>query len=309
MSVVISLHEIKKGFGYPFLPDYRRAEDGVSMELQRGEVMALLGPNGAGKTTTHRILNGLLKPDGGTAAVLGCPVNKLGRAQRQRMAFVAESQELPGELTVSQAVAWVQPMYPQWDRAFERRLRDLFQLPAGGTIGSFSRGMKMKTACLLSLASHPEVIFMDEPFAGMDAVVRDEIVEALLGLARDEGWTMLLSSHDIDDVERLADRVAVINAGRLILDDTLDVLQERCRRLTFQLPGDALENTPPLPDTWRHYRRGPRFATVVETAWQDMDAALEKIHAHRAGAGGLEVASLSLREIYTALVRTDGAVA
>jgi ABC-2 type transport system ATP-binding protein len=302
MSPVIEATGLSRAFGYSFLPDYRRALIEVSLSVTRGESVALLGPNGAGKTTLHRILNGLLKPDAGTARVLGCPVQKLGKTERQRMAFIAESQELPDELTVPQAANWLRPMYPRWDRAFERRLLQLFRLPERGSIGSFSRGMRMKTACLLSLSSHPEVLFMDEPFAGMDPVVRDEIVEALLTLAQEEQWTLFLSSHDIDDVERLADRVLLLDAGSLMLDSTLDDLQERCRRLTIHLPHGA-QNTAPLPASWRLWETGPRYATVIETAWSDMDDALEKVHACQPGAAGMEAASLSLREIYQAYLR------
>ena len=304
MSAVIEVAGLSKAFGYAFMPDHRKALCDVSLTITRGEAVALLGPNGAGKTTLHRILNGLLKADRGAASVLGCPVQNLGKRERQRIAFIAESQELPDTLTVAQAANWLRPMYPRWDAVFERRLLTLFKLPQRGAIGSFSRGMRMKTACLLSLASHPEVLFLDEPFAGMDSVVRDEIVEALLSLAHDEGWTLLLSSHDIDDVERLTDRVALIQAGRIVLDSTLDDLQERCRRLTFRVPEGAANSTAALPSSWRHYEGGARFATVVETAWLDLDDALEKVHALQPGAGGMEVASLSLREIYTAFVRT-----
>lgn len=306
MNPVIEAKGISHAFGYFFLPDYRSALKEVNLTVTRGESVALLGPNGAGKTTLHRILNGLLKPDAGTARVLDCPVQKLGKYERQRIAFIAESQELPDDLTVAQAAAWLRPMYPRWDAAFERRLMELFRLPAHGTIGAFSRGMRMKTSCLLSLCWHPEVLFMDEPFAGMDTVVRDEIVEALLTLAQEERWTLFLSSHDIDDVERLADRVLLLDAGSLVLDSTLDDLQEHCRRLTIHLPHGA-DNRAPLPSTWRQWQTGPRHATVIETAWSDMNDALEKVHAIQPGAAGMESASLSLKEIYQAYLRPSDA--
>lgn len=303
MSPVIEVSGVSRAFGYSFMPDYRRALQNVSITVHGGEAVALLGPNGAGKTTLHRILNGLLKADSGTASVLGCPVQKLGKSERQRIAFIAESQELPDDLTVPQAANWLRPMYPRWDAGFERRLLQLFRLPDRGTIGSFSRGMRMKTACLLALCGHPEIVFMDEPFAGMDPVVRDEIVAALLTLAQEQHWTLFLSSHDIDDVERLADRVLFLDAGRIRLDSTLDDLQESCRRLTIRLPFGPAENTAPLPASWRHYEAGARHATVIETAWCDLDEALEKVHAVQPRAAGVECASLSLREIYHAFLQ------
>ena len=303
MNPVITAQLISKTFGRRFFPDRREALQEVSLSVSGGESVALLGPNGAGKTTLHRILNGLLPADRGTATVLDCPAAKLGNRERQRIAFIAESQELPDDLTVAQAAAWLRPLYPKWDRAFERHLLQLFRLPERGAIGSFSRGMRMKTACLLSLSYHPEVLFLDEPFAGMDAVVRDEIVAALLGLGREEGWTLLLSSHDIEDVERLADRIALLEDGRLVLDVPLEDLSENCRRLTFRLPEGAAPDLDRLPGSWRHYQSGPRYASVVETAWLDLDDALEKARTMHPAAAAMEVGSLSLREIYLACLR------
>ena len=300
MNPVITAQGISKTFGRRFFPDRREALKEITLTVNQGESVALLGPNGAGKTTLHRIFNGLVPADRGTATVLDCPAVKLGNRERQRIAFIAESQELPDDLTVAQAAAWLRPLYPKWDRAFERHLRQLFRLPERGLIGSFSRGMRMKTACLLSLAYHPEVLFLDEPFAGMDAVVRDDIVAALLGLGREEGWALLLSSHDIEDVERLADRIALLDEGHLVLDLPLEVLSENCRRLTFRLPEAVAPDLARLPGSWRHYQSGQRHASVVETAWLDLDDALEKARTLHPAAAAMEVASISLREIYLA---------
>ena len=195
---------------------------GVDLVVPRGSLFALLGPNGAGKTTLMQILAGLRRPSGGVARVMGIESTALTYRDRATIAYVTEGQRLPLHMDIDQLEAYLAPLYPRWDRALARTLRDRFALPGNRPIRTFSRGERMKAALLCALAPRPSVVLMDEPFSGMDAIVKDELVRGLLESAGSDGWTILVSSHDIGELEMLADRVAILVDGRVKLTATMD---------------------------------------------------------------------------------------
>jgi ABC-2 type transport system ATP-binding protein len=209
MNPIIETRQLTKRF--------RRstAVDGLDLEIPEGAVTAFLGPNGAGKTTTIKCMLNLLRADSGTARVLGCEASALGPEQFRRIGYVSENQELPDWMSVRQLLDYVRPMYPDWDPEFEKRMLREFELPTSTSLRSLSRGQRMKASLLSSLAYRPKLVVLDEPFSGLDPLVRDEFLHGLLELTETEGWTVFVSSHDIEEVERLADRVAIIDRGRL----------------------------------------------------------------------------------------------
>jgi ABC-2 type transport system ATP-binding protein len=156
--------------------------------------------------------------------------------------------ELPLWMTVKQFLDYCRPLYPNWDTAFEKQLLTQFDLPLTTKLKDLSRGMRMKAALLSSLAYRPKLVVLDEPFSGLDPLVRDEFIRGLLELTEQEGWTVFVSSHDIEEVQRLADRVAIINRGKLALDETSDSLQSRFRAIEVVLPDDA---KPPVESAHR----------------------------------------------------------
>ena len=161
----------------------------------------------------------ILEPSAGTATVLGVDSRRLGPAQFQQIGYVSENQELPGWMTIRELLDYCAPFYPTWDAAFAEDLRRRLDLPLNRKIKAFSRGMRMKAALLSSLAYRPKLLVLDEPFAGLDALVRDEFIQGILELAEEAKWSVFISSHDIDEVERLADWIGVINEGRLYLSE------------------------------------------------------------------------------------------
>ena len=204
---------------------------GLSLAVPAGTFFALLGPNGAGKTTALKILLNLQRPDAGRAQVLGCDSTRLTAAHFQRIGYVSEGQDLPDWMTVAQLLAYCAPLYPTWDPALAARLLTLFDLPADRPIKKFSRGMRMKAALLSNLAFRPELMVLDEPFSGLDPLVRDEFISGLLELpADDRPRTFVVSSHDIDEVEKLCDDVGFMAAGRLLVHEPADALRARFRR-------------------------------------------------------------------------------
>ena len=197
--------------------------DNLNLTLPEGCILGLIGENGAGKTTTMRLLLGMAKPDGGTAEVLG----KEGRAVREELGVVMDEPGLPACLTSEQVGHMLGGLYKSWDAAEFDRLLERLQIPRGKPYGEFSRGNRMKLGIAMALAHRPRLLLLDEPTSGLDPVVRDEVVELFGEFTRDEGHSILISSHIVSDLERLCDYVAFLHGGKLLLCEEKDALLER----------------------------------------------------------------------------------
>jgi ABC-2 type transport system ATP-binding protein len=273
----------------------------LGLEVRRGEVFALLGPNGAGKTTALRTIVNVLEPTAGRAEVLGVDSQRLGPSQLQRIGYVSESQELPDGLSGAEMLAFLRPLYPTWDDVFARELASQFRLPLARRLGQLSRGMRMKTALVSSLAYRPELLLLDEPFAGLDPLVRDEVIDGVLALGDREGWTVLLCSHDVDEVERLADRVGILNHGRLVLVEETESLLARYRTVetVLQAPEQPI---PTLPESWSEVQRIGRTLRFVESRY-DQTRTGGDLRRLFPGSSGLAASPMSLRAIFVTLTR------
>ncbi|MEM9282519.1 MAG: ABC transporter ATP-binding protein [Verrucomicrobiota bacterium] len=221
----------------------------LSFDAPEGQVTAFLGSNGAGKTTTIQTLLNLQRPSGGSARILGVDSRKLGPEQLRQIGYVSENMELPLWMTVKRFIDYCRPFYPTWDDEFCQQLLEEFQLPMDRKLRNLSRGMRMKAALIGGIAYRPKLVILDEPFSGLDPLVRDEFIRGLLRMTGEEGWTVFLSSHDIEEVERLADRVILIDAGKKRIDESIENLLNKCRRVDvvcsedpadFEAPGDWL---------------------------------------------------------------------
>ena len=272
----------------------------VELNVPKGSLYALLGPNGAGKSTLMRILLGLLPPTSGNAWVRGRASTTLRPEDRRWLAYVAEGQELPGWMTVSQLERFLAPLYPDWDPRLADRLRHMFRLPKNRKIKHLSRGERMKAALLAALAPRPEILVMDEPFTGMDALVKDELVRGLLELAQEQAWTVFMCSHDIGELEMLADWVGFLDRGRLIVSEPADVLRDRFRRVEVIMESGPQLELAALPPTWLAPRQaGHRveFLTCDHGAndWE------REVRGHLLGSRSIEVRPTSLRDVFVAL--------
>ena len=199
----------------------------VTFTVPQGGIYALLGPNGSGKTTLLQILMGLRRARVGRASVLGRDVGTLAAADRESIGYIAEGQSLPGWMRLSELEAYLAPLYPAWDKALANDLRARFELDPDQRIKTLSRGGHMKAALLCALSPRPQLLIMDEPFTGMDVVVKDELVRGLLETAGSDGWSVLICSHDLDELEMLADWVGFINRGELLLTESMEELRAR----------------------------------------------------------------------------------
>ena len=226
---VIDVRGIGMSFGgFPALSD-------MSLQVRRGSAMALLGENGAGKTTTLRILANIYRATSGTGSVLGYQLGSDDAALFQKLGYVSENQRLPLRWTLQGLVDYLKTQYPTWDDAFCEELIENFELPRTRQLAQMSRGMQMKASLISSLAYRPELLLLDEPFSGLDPLVREELIDGILELMDGGNWTLLLSSHDIHEVERLCDAVTVIEHGKVVLSEPLDTLQTRFRKCSIQL--------------------------------------------------------------------------
>ncbi len=294
---VIELEDLTKRF--------RRQEavNGVTLSLPRGCILGLLGPNGAGKTTTIRLMVDILRPNSGEARLFGVPSTRLGRKEFERIGYVSENQKMPLWMTVQQLLDYCRPMYPTWDDKFAKSLVDQFELPLNQKLKHLSRGFLMKAALVSSLAYRPELLILDEPFSGLDPVSREDFIDGILELTNAASWSVFISSHDIDDVEKLTDRVALIDRGTIKVDEDSDRLRNRHRRMSLDMPEDPVLPSN-LPETWVTLRVSGRRIEFVETQYEE-GRTEEQVRQHWPQASHIESAPMTLKQIYLSTVRAS----
>jgi ABC-2 type transport system ATP-binding protein len=194
----------------------KRVLEGLDLDVPSGSVTALVGPNGAGKSTLLRVFAGALVPDGGRASVLGLDPAREGPRVRARAGYVPDRFEVPRWMRGRDWLRFLARFYPSWSRDEEQRLLELLQLDPSDKIADLSKGARAKLALVAALAHRPQLLLLDEPFSGLDVSARDAIATAIFGHLREEASTVLFVSHSISDVERLADRIAVLEGGRIV---------------------------------------------------------------------------------------------
>ncbi len=295
MSAIIETRELSRRFGQNL------AVNDFTMQVPRGSIFALLGPNGAGKTTVIKMLMNMIRPSNGRASVLDVDSLRLGPDEMSRIGYVSENQDLPGWMSVQELVDYCRPMYPSWDTDLCAQLIRQFDLPLAQKIHGFSRGMRSKAALLVALAYRPELVVLDEPFNGLDLLVRDEFIRGLLELSGRTEWTVLVASHDIDEVERLVDWVGVIDRGALRLSESAASLESRFRHCEFTLePGGQLPAA--LPESWLLPASVGQRVRFVESAYRD-ETGVGRVRRIVPGLMDLTVNRMSLKEIFVALAR------
>jgi len=248
MPAILETHNLSKAYG-PF-----GALHGLSISVPEGSVYALMGASGAGKTTTIKLLLNILPASAGTASLLGVDSRDIGPGILSRIGYVSENQALPARLRVAQFFDYLRPCYPRWDQSLEQELRASFRLPPARRIGALSHGMRLKLALATALPFRPELLILDEPLSGLDALARDEIIGSFIG--RDPAMTILISSHELDEVERLATHVAFLHEGRLLFQGSVAQLQEHARSL----------QPPPSIDAAGHVSLRAVFIAMARTA-------------------------------------------
>lgn len=295
MNNIIETRDLTKQFGE------NTAVQSLNLAVPAGSIFAFLGPNGAGKTTTIKTLMNIIKPTQGRATVSGIDSQKLGPEEFAQIGYVSENQEMPEWMTVNQFLNYCRKMYSTWDDKFCHNLVEQFNLPLKQKLKSVSRGMKMKAALVSSLAYRPRLLIFDEPFSGLDPLVRDEFVSGILSITEDENWTIFISSHDIDEVERLADWVGIIDKGLLKIVEQAETLQNRFRRieLTLKEPIDIKHN---FPESWYLPQQQGRTVHFIDSQYEAQKSE-EKIRSIFPNCSDIVVLGMSLREIFIAFAK------
>jgi ABC-2 type transport system ATP-binding protein len=256
MNPVIEFQDVSKRFGRKLVLDH------VNFHVPAGTVFALLGENGAGKTTSIKSMLGLCRPESGTIRVLGLDPHRDGTEIRHRVGFVPEQPQMYGWMKVDEIGWFAAGFYADgYFDEFVRRV-EAFGVPRGQKIDELSKGMRSKVALALALAHDPELLILDEPTSGLDPLVRREFLESMVDRAA-TGKTVLLASHQINEVERVADYVAIISGGKLAVVDRLEDLKERLAQLLITVR----ESFVPLPQLNGHvvrsFRRGRQWQALV----------------------------------------------
>jgi ABC-2 type transport system ATP-binding protein len=294
MKPTIQTHALTKTFGHT------DALSGVDLTVPEGAIYALVGANGAGKTTIIKLLMNILRPTSGTAQVLGLDSRHVAGAAFNRIGYVSENQDLPEWMTVEALLDYMRPFYPRWDRALEQQLVRQFDLPLKRKLKHLSRGMKMKAAFASSLAYRPSLIILDEPFSGLDPLVRDELIEGLLERAPET--TIFLSSHDLAEIESFASHVGYLENGRMLFSEEMSVLSDRFRDITVTLP-TPLPLPATLPATWLMPEAIDHVIRFIHSDYNDLTTTTE-LSTIFPTARDIAIDPMPLRAIFLAIAKS-----
>jgi ABC-2 type transport system ATP-binding protein len=275
--------------------DHVEALRGLDLQVPAGSICGFLGRNGAGKTTTQKILLGMAHPTAGEARVFGLPADapEASVAIRRRTAFVSEEKDLYGYMTVDEMVRFTAAFFPRWRADLEQKYLYTFELPRDRKVKDLSRGTRTKLSLLLALCRGAELLILDEPTSGLDPAMTEEVLQALVTHVADEALTVFFSSHQIAEVDQIADHVVIIHRGRAVVAGVLDDIRQSYCRIQLVFEGDAPEVTFRAPGVERVWRKG-RELTVLSSA--GADAVVQEANA--LGSAAVDVAPVTLKEIF-----------
>ncbi|MEM7366845.1 MAG: ABC transporter ATP-binding protein [Pseudomonadota bacterium] len=228
MTSVIKVEDLTRSFGR------KDVLKGINLEVAPGIVYGLVGENGVGKTTLIQHLLGLLKAQRGSVRIFGFnpvthPVDVLGR-----IGYLSENRDLPGFMKIDEFMTYNAAFYPRWDHQFATELAATFELNSTDSLASLSQGQRARVGLLAALAHRPSLLLLDEPSTGLDPIVRRDILSAVIRTVADEGRTVLFSSHLLDEVERVADRVGILASGKIALDGELEAIKQDHLKLVIR---------------------------------------------------------------------------
>lgn len=290
-SPTVSFQSVTRRFGK------RVALDGISLDVPEGSVLGLVGRNGAGKTTALRLAMGILHPDAGTLRVLGLDPVRQGLEVRRRLSLISEEAALYPDFRIRELMRLTRGLHPRWDDAVARDLVERLGLDPGQRVRELSRGTRAKVSLLLAVATRPEVLLLDDPTAGLDPLVRREVLESIVESFPEQGGAVVYASHLIHDIERVADRVAVLDEGHVVLEGSVDDLRSRYARASA-----VFENDPPASFDGVHVlereARGRSLSVVSDAPPEALARALRE-----AGAKDVDIARLDLEDLLIALLR------
>ncbi len=254
-EAVIQVKKLSRAFGR------KQALADVSFEVAPGCVFGLLGESGAGKTTIIRHLLGLMKPQSGSVRVVGCDPVANPEAALGAIGYLSEDRDMPRWMRLHELMRYSQGFYPSWDENYANQLIDRFDLDISQKVRTLSRGQMAKMGLILALAHRPQLLILDEPSSGLDVVVRRHILDAIMRTVADEGRTVLFSSHLMDEVEEVADYVAIVHRGQLMLCDRLERIKKWHRKIHIEF-STAVTAVPKLEGVLHAQGAGAQWTTI-----------------------------------------------
>jgi ABC-2 type transport system ATP-binding protein len=292
---VIEAHGLTRYFGR------KCAVDSLTLRVPRGSVFAFIGRNGAGKTTTIRMILGLLEPTRGSSTILGHDSARLPPGVRARIGYMAEGHPVYGWMRVGQYARFQSGFYPQWNQNIFRAVIDHFSMDPGMKAGHLSHGQRAGLHLAMTLAIEPDVLLLDDPATGLDPAARRSLLEAMIYFTRSRERTIFFSSHLLDDVERVADQVAVLDYSVLRACCSVETFRDRVRRVVARFPAEPLRDLPPLPGLLQTTRDEHEISLLLVNPTGQAHRLLESL-------GALEVAeeSVGLEEALIAYVGRHG---
>jgi ABC-2 type transport system ATP-binding protein len=234
-DAVIETSNLRKAYGAI------DAVRGLDLRVAAGSICGFLGRNGAGKTTTMKMLLGMTRPSGGDARVFGLDAADPSASVsiRARTAFVADEKPLYDTMRVAELIRFTASFFPGWQRDLETTYVRKFDLPLDREVKQLSRGMRTKLALLLALCRGAALLLLDEPTSGLDPAAAEEVLQAIVSQVARTGTTVFFSSHQIAEVEQIADEIAIIERGRTIVNGPLEDVRANFRRIQVVFENDA----------------------------------------------------------------------
>jgi ABC-2 type transport system ATP-binding protein len=275
--------------------DGAEALRGLDLAVPPGSICGFLGRNGAGKTTTIKILMGMARPTSGSATVFGLDAASPEKSVeiRSRIGFVSEDKDLYPSLTVEEMVRFTAAFFPSWRRDLEQRYLHQLELPRDRKVRALSKGTRTKLALVLALCRGAELLVLDEPTSGLDPAMAEEVLRAIVGQVADAGTTVFFSSHQIAEVDQIADRIVIVDRGRAAIAGTLDDLRASYRRIQAVFEGDAPAPIFRSPGVVRTRRDG-RVLSILASGHFDTVMA----EARALGPVSVEAIPVGLKEIF-----------
>jgi ABC-2 type transport system ATP-binding protein len=277
----------------------QRALQGLNLALPEGSAYALVGPNGAGKTTLTRLLLNMIPPTRGSATVLGVDSRRLHPGVLAQIGYVSESQVLPTRLTVRAYLEYLRPFYPAWDRSQEASICASLDLPLDRRIGQLSHGMRVKTALACALPFRPKLLILDEPFSGLDPLVREEFMAGVLQQAGE--LSLLISSHELAEIEHVCTHIGFMDSGRMLFEEPMSELCARVREVRVTLEREAVVPERPPPE-WLQLEAAGRVLRFIDTRCPQ-DGPAEHIRSLLGPVKAIDVQPLPLKAAFNALAR------
>ena len=282
---------------YPSGFEMTKALDQINLRVQPGLVYGLVGANGAGKTTLIKHLLGLLRAQQGSVRVFGMDPVRSPVEVLQRIGYLSEERDMPEWLRIGELMRLTAAYHPNWDDRYAEELLTTFGLDIRKKVNDLSRGMRAQTGLIAAVAHRPELLLLDEPSSGLDAVVRRDILNEVIRAVADDGRTAIFSSHLLDEVELMSDHVFMIDGGKLILQGSLDEIKESHQQLTVRF---STEDPPPIEGIVSAKKQGDTWNLLCNGEASSVGAALQE---H--GAEVIKSRHASLQEIFVGRVGRD----